>query len=83
MNSSAATFDMETIGSWHTQSYLRRAERGNPDGVWRWPIRQYANRKERGMLQRDRKIQEAKASSRKATGIHNRLDRARPNPNGC
>jgi hypothetical protein len=30
-----------------------------------------------------RTIQEAKASSRKATGIHNRLDRVIPNPKGC
>ncbi|GAC1645948.1 MAG: hypothetical protein NVS4B2_35320 [Chloroflexota bacterium] len=28
-------------------------------------------------------VQEAKAGSRKATGIHNRPDRARPNLKGC
>src|SRR3989442_2666889 len=28
-------------------------------------------------------LQEAKASSRKATGTHNRLDRVLPNPKGC
>jgi hypothetical protein len=31
----------------------------------------------------NRNVQEANAGSRKATGIHNRPDRAIPNPKGC
>ena len=58
----------------------------HPCGTWKprcglqwWtacPPWQSATRKESPMPQRDRKTQEAKASRRKAEGIHNLLDRA-------
>ena len=53
---------------------------------WRGIVRpgtQYANRKGSGIPQWAQEAQEAKASSRKARGSHNPLDRALPNPKGC
>ena len=60
------------------------AERGNPNGV-SVVVDTRSKRTVRNAQASSGKtmVQEAKASSRKATGMHNRLDRALPNLKGC
>lgn len=68
-------------GNTLTQSHLKDAERGNPDGV---PNMGKPTVRNAELSSGRRKSREAKAASRKATGNHNWADRAAtaeiPNP---
>jgi hypothetical protein len=56
---------------WNVETPLRSVTRAHNRYAW-----QSASRKDGPIPQQDRKAQEAKASRRKARGIHNPLDRA-------
>ncbi len=65
------------------QSYLTHAKRSNPNEVWREvDTSSRSTVKKAELLSGNRKDQEAKAASRKATGIHNWADRAIPTLKG-
>ncbi len=62
------------------RTHLVRAECGNPDAVG---VAAHRRRTVRNVTpQRERMLREAKASRRKAGGMHNPLDRAIPDPKG-
>jgi hypothetical protein len=60
------------------------AARGNPVAVWLRPVSRTIVGRTAQLRSGDRKIQEAKATGRKARGTHNPVDRALwPEPKGC
>ncbi|MGQ4810600.1 hypothetical protein NKDENANG_04082 [Candidatus Entotheonellaceae bacterium PAL068K] len=66
------------------RSYLDYAEQDNPDRVRYGAIQTGNPTARKGQFSSGNgKWQEAKAGSRKATGIHNRPDRAIPNSKEC
>jgi len=78
--SSGTPYVHRNIGGAYVGRILRKRNVETPVGSTE---REYANRKGGITPHWDRRAQEAKASSRKVTGIHNRLDRAIPNLQRC